>query len=100
MSDKKEMKRELFKEEKETMQSFTGLQFAKKFVNIVFATLETGTISDFTADDSFLEGVKTILDDIQNGKKCDQFFCKPPSLENLGKLLSDLPANKITCTKK
>ncbi|CAD8145975.1 unnamed protein product [Paramecium octaurelia] len=100
MSDKKEMKRELFKEEKETMQSFTGLQFAKKFVNIVFATLETGTISDFTADESFLEGVKTILDEIQNGKKCDQFFCKPPTLENLGKLLSDLPANKITCTKK
>ncbi|CAD8145082.1 unnamed protein product [Paramecium pentaurelia] len=100
MSDKKEMKRELFKEEKETMQSFTGLQFSKKFVNIVFATLETGTIQDFTADESFLSGVKTILDEIQNGKKCEEFFCKPPTLEQLGKLLSDLPANKIQCSKK
>ncbi|CAD8076296.1 unnamed protein product [Paramecium sonneborni] len=100
MSDKKEMKRELFKEEKETMQSFTGLQFSKKFVNIVFATLETGTFQDFTADEKFLEGVKSILDEIQNGKKCDEFFCKPPTLEQLGQLLADLPANKIQCSKK
>lgn len=58
------MKRELFKEEKETMQSFTGLQFSKKSVIMVFATLETGTNSDFTADESFLLGVQGILEDI------------------------------------
>ncbi|CAD8153105.1 unnamed protein product [Paramecium pentaurelia] len=100
ISDKQEMKRELFKEEKETMQSFTGLQFSKKCVIIVFATLETGTNTDFTADESFLQGIQGILDDINKGKKCDQFFCKPPSITNLAEALSDLPVLKITCQKK
>ncbi|CAD8070312.1 unnamed protein product [Paramecium sonneborni] len=100
LSDKQEMKRELFKEEKETMQSFTGLQFSKKCVIIVFATLETGTSSDFTADESFLQGIQGIIDEINKGKKCEQFFCKPPSISSLAEALSDIPVLKISCQKK
>ncbi|CAD8074857.1 unnamed protein product [Paramecium sonneborni] len=100
LSDKQEMKRELFKEEKETMQSFTGLQFSKKCVIIVFATLETGTNSDFTADESFLQGIYGIMDEINKGKKCEQFFCKPPTISSLAEALSDLPVLKIQCQKK